>query len=68
MGQYDGHGWIKVARHEYDPTKSWEENYRDLERHHIAETSFPIEELRKLAEGRAESTPTLEAAEGSSGG
>ena len=50
MNKYDGFRWIKVQRHTFDPAKSWEENYRDLAEHHVAETSFLIEEVRKLAE------------------
>ena len=31
MDDYRGHKWIKVPRHKYDPDRSWEQNYRDLE-------------------------------------
>jgi hypothetical protein len=47
--KYDGHSWIRVPRYEMDPEKSWEERYRELETHHVAETSFLIEEVRRLA-------------------
>jgi hypothetical protein len=47
--QYEGYKWIKAGRHKYDPQKSWEDNYRDLEKHHIEETTFLINEIRKLA-------------------
>lgn len=50
MSKYSGYKWIKVKQHRYDPEKSWEENYKDLEAHHIKETTFLIEEIRKLAE------------------
>ena len=46
---YNGYKWIKVRQHKFDPSKSWEENYRDLEKHHVEETTFLIEEVRKLA-------------------
>lgn len=46
---YAGYGWIKVPRYEDDPNLSWEERYQRLEQHHIAETTFLIEEVRKLA-------------------
>ncbi len=46
---YDGYKWIPVKHFRFDPVKSWEENFRALEKHHIEETSFLIEEVRKLA-------------------
>lgn len=46
---YEGYGWIKVKRHKMDESKSWEERYQDLDKHHIEETTFLIEEVRKLA-------------------
>lgn len=46
---YAGFGWIKVSRYEDDPHLAWEERYQRLEQHHIAETTFLIEEVRKLA-------------------
>jgi hypothetical protein len=45
---------IPVKKHEYDPNKSWEENYRDLERHHIEEVTWLIERLKKIEEGLQE--------------
>jgi hypothetical protein len=45
---YNGHKWIKVKKHKFEPDASWEENYRDLEKHHIEETQFLIDEVRKL--------------------
>ena len=48
-GEYQGYQWIKVKHHKPDPKKSWEERYKDLEKHHVEETSFLIEEVRKLA-------------------
>jgi hypothetical protein len=47
--RYEGHGWIKVGRHQDDPTLSWEERFRILEEHHLKETQFLIEEVRRLA-------------------
>jgi hypothetical protein len=46
---YDGYAWIKVPRYVMDETKSWEERYCELDRHHIAETTFLIEKVRELA-------------------
>ena len=40
---YDGYAWIKVPRYVMDESKTWEERYRQLEDHHIQETSFLIE-------------------------
>jgi hypothetical protein len=47
--RYEGYGWIKVARHQDDPTLTWEERFRVLESHHLKETQFLIEEIRRLA-------------------
>ena len=46
---YSGYAWIKVKKHEFDPQKTWEENYKALEQHHIEETTFLIKEVRALA-------------------
>ncbi len=46
---YEGHRWIKVPRYVMDESKSWEERYRELEAHHIQETTFLIETVRELA-------------------
>lgn len=50
--KYDGYSWIKVKKHKFDPNKSWEENYKDLERHHIDETSFLINKIREETDER----------------
>jgi hypothetical protein len=42
------YSWIKVKAHRDDPTKSWEERYRDLEKHHLAETQFLINKIREI--------------------
>lgn len=47
--KYDGYGWIKVKKHKHDPTKSWEENYKDLDKHHVEETTFLINTVREIA-------------------
>lgn len=50
MTQHDDNfKWIKVKQFRFDPEKSWEENFRALEAHHIEETTFLIEEIRKLS-------------------
>ncbi len=46
---YASYKWIKVKKHKDDPSKTWEERYRALEEHHIQETTFLIDEVRKLA-------------------
>jgi len=46
---YEGYGWIKVKRFKPDESKSWEERYKDLDQHHIDETTFLIDEIRRLA-------------------
>ena len=50
MENYQGYSWIKVPRYRMDPDKSWEERYKDLERHHVEETTFLINKIRELAE------------------
>jgi len=45
---YDGYGWIKVKKYSMDESLSWEERYKQLEQHHIEETTFLIDEIRKL--------------------
>ena len=46
---YRGYKWIKVPRYEMDELLSWEERYRRLDEHHVRETTFLIEEVRRLA-------------------
>jgi hypothetical protein len=41
--------WIKVKRYTMDKSLSWEDRYRQLDEHHIHETSFLIAEIRQLA-------------------
>ena len=48
MSQFDGYKWIKVKQFKFDPSKSWEENYKLLEQHHIEETTFLIETIRHV--------------------
>ena len=40
--------WIKVKQHRDDPSKSWEERYRELEKHHRSETEFLIKKVREI--------------------
>lgn len=47
--RYEGFGWIKSGRHRDDPSLSWEERHRILEEHHVKETTFLIDEVRRLA-------------------
>jgi hypothetical protein len=46
---YEGYAWITIPKYKMDPSKSWEERYRELEKHHIEETSFLINEIRRLS-------------------
>ncbi|AMV17616.1 hypothetical protein [Planctomyces sp. SH-PL14] len=58
--RYEGYGWIKVGRHRDDPALSWEERFRILDKHHVVETQFLIDEVRRLAkecDRRAEPAP-----------
>jgi hypothetical protein len=55
MESYEGFGWIKVKRYAMDPAKSWEERYRELEVHHLEETTFLIEKVRELGKRLAQS-------------
>lgn len=47
--QYKDYKWIKVKRYTMDENKSWEERYKELDEHHVKETTFLIDEVRKLA-------------------
>lgn len=42
------YSWIKVKSYIDDPTKTWEERYAALEKHHEAETKFLIAEIEKV--------------------
>jgi len=46
---YSDYKWIKVKRYTMDESKSWEERYKDLDEHHLKETTFLINEVRFLA-------------------
>lgn len=50
MTNYDGFKWIKVKHYKMDESKSWEERYKELETHHVEETTFLINEVRKLSD------------------
>jgi hypothetical protein len=43
------HNWIKVKRHQDDPSKSWEDRFSVLASHHLKETEFLIAKVRELA-------------------
>jgi hypothetical protein len=40
--------WIKVKKYSMNEELSWEERYKELEKHHIEETTFLIEKIREL--------------------
>lgn len=46
---YDGFKWIRVKKYSDDASLTWEERYRRLEKHHVEETTFLINEIRRLA-------------------
>lgn len=41
--------WIKVKRFKLDQDATWKNNFVSLEEHHLKETTFLIDEVRKLA-------------------
>src|SRR5262249_2787956 len=49
MQSYAGVKWIQSRNEEYDPAKSWEENYRMLEARYVEERSHLIKKIRELA-------------------
>jgi hypothetical protein len=49
---YEGYSWITVPRYKMNEKLSWEERYKELEAHYIKETTFLIQEIRKLANSR----------------
>ena len=40
--------WIKVKPYRMNELLSWEERYRELEKHHIDETNFLIKKIRDI--------------------
>ncbi|MBP6732083.1 MAG: hypothetical protein KA149_08490 [Chitinophagales bacterium] len=40
--------WIKVKKYNMREDLSWEERYKELEQHHLEETTFLIEKIREL--------------------
>lgn len=40
--------WIKVPKYHDDDSLPWEERYKQLNEHHIQETTFLIEKVRFL--------------------
>ena len=50
MTDYSGYSWIKVPRYKMNEKLDWPARYRELNDHHIQETTFLIEEVRSLAE------------------
>lgn len=46
---YFGYKWITVGQFKFDPSKTYEENYKILLEHHIKETNFLLDEVRALA-------------------
>ncbi|NJL61760.1 MAG: hypothetical protein HC903_07945 [Methylacidiphilales bacterium] len=42
--------WIKVKPYQLDESKSWEERYQDLDKHHLEETNFLITKIREIIE------------------
>ncbi len=40
--------WIKVKKYKDDENLTWQERYKNLEDHHIEETTFLIEKIREI--------------------
>jgi hypothetical protein len=40
--------WIKVKPYHMNELLSWEERYKELEKHHIDETNFLIKKIRDI--------------------
>jgi hypothetical protein len=49
MEDFSGYKWIKVSHFKFNSDKSWEENFLELEKHHIEETTFLINKIRSMA-------------------
>ena len=45
--------WIKVKQYQMNEQLSWEERYRELEKHHIEETTFLIDKLREIVKAQS---------------
>jgi hypothetical protein len=67
VNPYEGFGWIKVPRYRDDPSRTWEERYRALEQHHIAETTFLIDKGRELGQRVAQFEGALDSDQDSRG-
>lgn len=48
--KYNDFSWIKVKRFRDNPTLSWEDRFILLNKHHLQETEFLVDEIRKLAQ------------------
>ena len=59
MEDFSGYKWIKVKQFKFDKELSWEENYKELEKHHMEETTFLIETIRHLSQNGTEATALL---------
>lgn len=40
--------WIKVKKYMPNPDETWEERYKNLEKHHLEETQFLIDKVREI--------------------
>jgi hypothetical protein len=49
----NSHKWIKVKQYQMNEQLSWEERYRELEKHHIEETTFLIDKLREIVKAQS---------------
>jgi hypothetical protein len=54
---YEGYGWIKVPKYQMNESVPWEQRYKELEQHHIQETTFLIGKVRELAAALAATQP-----------
>ena len=48
--EYEGYSWIKVPKYVMDESKTWEERYKELEQHHIVETTLLNQQSARAGE------------------
>lgn len=46
----EDYSWIKVRPYKMDPHLSWEQRHYELEKHHVEETTFLINHIKKTTD------------------
>ena len=46
----ESYKWIKVKPYKMNAELSWESRYKELEEHHVKETTFLIEKIRSMVD------------------